>query len=161
MTPVRVELKPTGSSGAKTGRQTASNFKALWPTDPIFTALKDLNFQKSIIRNKRLTAFWGSFLLFQSYHIYKGFTLYFIRAWYSFGTTVHSLCLRHLALLCSTKLMSVVLRLNIHVLVFDWESTKPLLHSKLSLFMSSLQMLKVLPQLSPLVSYLPCLRSLK
>ena len=31
---------------------TASNFKALWPTDPIFTALKDLNLLKKYIKNQ-------------------------------------------------------------------------------------------------------------
>ena len=36
---------------------TASNFAALWPTDPIFTAFKDLNLLKKYIKIKRLAAF--------------------------------------------------------------------------------------------------------
>ena len=46
-------------------------------------------------------------------------------------------------------------------MVFIWESTKPWLSSKSSLFKKSLQVLKVIPQLSPLVSYLPYLTAFK
>ena len=43
--------------------------------------------------------------------------------------------------------------------LFDWESPKPRLCSKLALFMTSWQMFKLLLQLSPLNSYLPYLRA--
>ena len=45
-----------------------------------------------------------------------------------------------------------------HTMVTDWESIKPHLWSKLSLFKTSLQMLEVQLQLSPLYSSLPYLR---
>ena len=43
----------------------------------------------------------------------------------------------------------------------DWVLTKPNLYSKLPLFKVPLQMLKVLPELSPLVSWIPYLRTIK
>ena len=48
-----------------------------------------------------------------------------------------------------------------NTVAFIWESTKPGLCSKLSLFKKSWQMLKVLPQFNPLVSYQPYLRAFK
>ena len=50
---------------------------------------------------------------------------------------------------------------NLSTVPFIWESTMPCYCSTLALFETSLDMLRVLPHLSPFWSYLPLLRALK
>ena len=59
----------------------------------------------------------------------------------------------------ATKLQSRQRAAQWNTVVSDWESTKPHLCSKLSLFKMSWQMLKVPLQLSPLATSLPYLRT--
>ena len=50
---------PVGRLFLRPPTLTASNFKVLKPTDPIFTVIKDLNLLKSILKINRLGTILG------------------------------------------------------------------------------------------------------
>ena len=65
---------------------TASNFKALWPTDPIFTAFKDLNLSKKCTKNQEAGSILRViFALSKWPHLHR---VYLIRVQHSLGITV-------------------------------------------------------------------------
>ena len=67
---------------------TANNFKALWTTDSIFTAFKDLNLLKKYTRNQEACSISRVISALSKWpHLHR---VYLIRASYSFGTTVFS-----------------------------------------------------------------------
>ena len=81
----QIRLRP-GSNHHQT--LTASNFKALWPTDLILTRLKNLNLLKNYTKNQMGScAFRINFALSKWPHLHN--RVYLITVWYSFGITVN------------------------------------------------------------------------